>query len=349
MPAMPIADSSAPIVVGISDTSSAISVAIETSVSGELRERPQRHDHHQEDQRQAREQDPERDLVRRLAPLGALDQRDHAVEEALARLLGDLDDDAVRQHARAARDGAAVAAGLADHGRGLAGHGGLVDRGDALDHRAVAGDELAGLDHHHVAARRARRPAFSPPSRRRATVSVRIARSASACALPRPSASASARLANTTVSHSQSGDGEGEPGGLVAAAERLAAEGLLEPAEGRDGGADLDHEHDRVAHTGRAGRAWSKLATSAGAAPRRRRGSPRARHRGLLVVKREVELEHVHAGLAEHAERRGRRCSRRRARAPARASRPRCSATRRAWMLGVRLARCAGRRPRPAV
>jgi hypothetical protein len=45
---------------------------------------------------------------------------------------------------------------------------------------------------------------FSPPSRRWATVSVRIARSAAACALPRPSASASARFANTTVSHSQS-------------------------------------------------------------------------------------------------------------------------------------------------
>ena len=42
-----------------------------------------------------------------------------------------------------------------------------------------------------------------PPSRSRATVSVRIARRLAACARPRPSASASARLANTTVSHSQ--------------------------------------------------------------------------------------------------------------------------------------------------
>ncbi len=38
---------------------------------------------------------------------------------------------------------------------------------------------------------------------RRATVSVRALRSASACALPRPSATASARLAKTRVSHSQ--------------------------------------------------------------------------------------------------------------------------------------------------
>ena len=80
----------------------------------------------------------------------------------------------------------------------------LVDRGDALDHGPVAGDQLAGLDDDDVAARAARTPASSPPSRSVATVSVRIARSASAWALPRPSASASARLANTTVSQSQS-------------------------------------------------------------------------------------------------------------------------------------------------
>ena len=69
------------------------------------------------------------------------------------------------------------------------------------------------------------------PSVRRATVSVRIARSASAWALPRPSASASARLAKTTVSHSQIADREGEPGGLVAAAQRLAAEDLDQPRD----------------------------------------------------------------------------------------------------------------------
>ena len=45
--------------------------------------------------------------------------------------------------------------------------------------------------------------AFVPPSRIFATVSLRIARSVSACARPRPSAKASAMLANTTVSHSQ--------------------------------------------------------------------------------------------------------------------------------------------------
>ena len=203
MPAMPIADSSAPIVVGISATSSAISVVIEMSVCANSRERAQRDDDDEEDQRQAGEQDAERDLVRRLAPLGALDERDHPVEEGLARLLRDLDDDAVGEHARAAGDGAAVAAGLADDGRRLAGDRRLVDRGDALDHGAVAGDHLAGLDHDDVAARAARRPAARCRRAGAPSVSVRIARSVAACALPRPSAIASARLAKTTVSHSQ--------------------------------------------------------------------------------------------------------------------------------------------------
>ena len=50
------------------------------------RERLQRDADDQEDDRELREQDRERDLVRRLLPLGALDQRDHAVQERLARV-----------------------------------------------------------------------------------------------------------------------------------------------------------------------------------------------------------------------------------------------------------------------
>ena len=119
---------------------------------GELAERPQRDDDDEEHDRQAREQDRQRDLVRRLAPRGALDQRDHAVDERLAGLLRDLDDDAVREHPRAAGDRAAVAAGLADDGRRLAGDRRLVDGRDALDDGAVAGDQLAGLDDDDVAA-----------------------------------------------------------------------------------------------------------------------------------------------------------------------------------------------------
>ena len=146
MPAMPMADSRAPIVVGASATSSAISVAIEIAVWAWWANGPSVITTVQEDQRQTGEQDPQRDLVRRLAALGALDQGDHAVQEALAGMLGDLHDDPVGEHACPSRDRGAVAAGRPHHRRGLAGDRRLVDRGDPLDDRPVAGDQLAGQD-----------------------------------------------------------------------------------------------------------------------------------------------------------------------------------------------------------
>ena len=101
-----------------------------------------------------------------------------------------------------------VAAALADDRGGLAGDGGLVDRGDALDDLAVAGDELARLDDHEVALAQLRgrhRPPRCPSTQPRAAlVSLRILRSVSAWALPRPSAIASAKLAKSTVNQSQS-------------------------------------------------------------------------------------------------------------------------------------------------
>ena len=112
---------------------------------------PQRDDGGEEGDRQPGEQDVERDLVRRLAPLGALDERDHPVEERLARLLGHLDHEPVGEQPRAAGDAGAVAAGLADHRRRLAGDRRLVDRADTLDDLAVGGDDLARLDDHDVA------------------------------------------------------------------------------------------------------------------------------------------------------------------------------------------------------
>ena len=78
----------------------------------------------------------------RLAPL---DQGDHPVDERLARLLGDLDDDAVREDLRSAGDRTAVAAALADDWCGLTGDRGLIDTGDAVDDVAVAGDRVTGL------------------------------------------------------------------------------------------------------------------------------------------------------------------------------------------------------------
>ena len=105
----------------------------------------------QEDQRQRGQQDGERDFVRRLLALGAFHHRDHAVEEGVALLRGDADDDAVADDAGAAGDGAAVAAALADDGRGFAGDGRFIDAGDALDDLAVGGDHVAGFADDEVA------------------------------------------------------------------------------------------------------------------------------------------------------------------------------------------------------
>ena len=107
-----------------------------------------------EDDGHAGEQDVERDLVRRLLALGALDQRNHAVEEGRALRRGDAHLEPVGDHQRAAGDGRAIAAGLANDRRRLSGDGRLVDRGDALDHLAVGGDQVAGFDQHDLSGRK---------------------------------------------------------------------------------------------------------------------------------------------------------------------------------------------------
>ena len=89
MPAMPMADSRPPIVVGIRQTSSETSTNTRLRRAGIDGERLQRDDREQEDDRQPGEQNVERDLVRRLLPRGALDERDHPVEERLAGVRGD--------------------------------------------------------------------------------------------------------------------------------------------------------------------------------------------------------------------------------------------------------------------
>ena len=111
-----------------------------------FRERQQRGADEQEDDRHRGQQNVERDFVRRLLPLGAFDQRDHAVEERFARIGGDADNEPIGQDARAAGDAAAVAAAFADDRRTFAGDGAFVDRGDAFDDFAVAGNHVAGLD-----------------------------------------------------------------------------------------------------------------------------------------------------------------------------------------------------------
>ena len=248
MPAMPMAESSPPMVVGIRQTSSETSTvtvgaapapAAFTLYSGE---RLQRHHGQQEDQRQPGDHDVQRDLVRRLLPLRAFHQRDHAIEKRLARIRRDLDLDPVGEHLGAAGHGAAVAARFADHRRALAGDGRFVHAGDALDHFAVAGNHVARLRRSRC--RRARScvagTISSRPSRsRRAMVSVLVLRRVSACALPRPSAMASAKLANSTVNQSQS---------VICAAKPTLRSVRNRGPDGGHHRADLHHEHDRVLH-----------------------------------------------------------------------------------------------------
>ena len=120
------------------------------------REGLQRDHRQQEDDRQPGQQDVERDLVRRLLPRGAFDERDHPIQERVTRIRGDADLDPVRQHLRAAGHRRSVAARFADDRRRLAGDRRLVHRRDAFDDFAVGGDELARLDHHHVVLAEAR-------------------------------------------------------------------------------------------------------------------------------------------------------------------------------------------------
>ena len=136
---------------------------------------------------------------------------------------------------------------LADDRRRFAGDRGFVHRRDALDHVAVAGDDVARFDQHEIAGLQIERgdlleaAASSARDERFACVCVRVRRRFSACALPRPSATASAKLAKITVNHSQN---------TIWAVNRmppLPATMSRIDEDGRQHRDDLDHEHDGIA------------------------------------------------------------------------------------------------------
>ena len=222
----------------------------------------------EKDDRQAGEQDVERDLVGGLLPRRPLDERDHAVEEARAGFLRDAHDDLVGEHARAAGDRGAVTARLADHRRRLAGDRRLVHAGDALDHLAVGGDQLAGRDHDHVAERQ--------PARRHLLEAAVLA----APVGDRLGAGAAQRLGlglapalGHRLREVREQDGEPEPGG-----DRPREDRRLEDRERRhEHAGHLDHEHDRVA--GHAARVELEHGV-----PRRPAHQPAVEHRGGLAA-----------------------------------------------------------------
>ena len=87
MPAMPIADNSAPIVVGIKADEERDQHDDRHRTAGIGRKARNADGGEDEDERHAGEQDIERDLVGCLLPHRAFDQRNHAVEEGSTRAL----------------------------------------------------------------------------------------------------------------------------------------------------------------------------------------------------------------------------------------------------------------------
>ena len=157
IPATPIAESSAPIVVGIRQTRSAIEHGDRDRLAGlgrldaVERVRQERHRREQEDERERGQEDLERDLVRRLAPLRALDHRDHPVDERLAG----IDGDSARRSSRRARVPPVTAEKSPPDSR-ITGADSPVTADSSTEATpsidlAIARYEIAGLDQHDVA------------------------------------------------------------------------------------------------------------------------------------------------------------------------------------------------------
>ena len=188
----------------------------------------------------------------RAAPSTSAIIRSRNVSPGLGR---DAHDDPVGEHARAAGDGRAVAARLADDRRGLAGDRRLVDRCDALDDLAVAGDELAGRDDARRRRARAGRSATSTiePSSRRTRATRLRARLAQRVGL-RLAAPLGHRLGEVGEQH-----GEPEPRARSSPAKTFAWADAS-PRSWTNStvvsdAADLDDEHHRVPRHRGAGRA----------------------------------------------------------------------------------------------
>ena len=243
MPAMPIAEISAPIVVGIRQTSSAISTGIGMRRAGVVRERLSV----TTTSRKTSVSTASRMLSAisfgvfcRTAPSTSAIMRSRNVSPGFDVI---LHHDPVRQHLRAAGHRGAIAAGLADHRRRFAGDRRFVDAGDAFDDLAVAGNHLAGLDADDVAgAQRAGVDRLALAAGEHANgrgLGLRLAQRGRL----RLAAPFGHRLGEVGEQH-----GEPEPERDLPGKQRLAgaAEQLLDPDDRRHQAADLDDEHHRV-------------------------------------------------------------------------------------------------------
>lgn len=187
-----------------------------------------------------------------VLPVGALDEGDHPVHEALAGFLSDLDDDAVREHGGAAGHCGAVAAGLANHRGRFAGDGRFVHRRNAFHHIAVAGNDLTRGDDHEVALLQQRRGDLFQHFRGAGAPADEAVCDGVGFGLAqgvglRLAASLGDGFGDVREKHCQPEPEHGEP------AEPAA---LADGEHRRPDGADLDDEHHRVAPQ----RAWIELA-----------------------------------------------------------------------------------------
>ncbi len=144
-------------VVGIRVTRRATSTATEIRAARTARKarNGQNRREHKNDG-QADEQDGQRDLVWRLLPLGAFDQRDHAIEEALARIGRDAHADLVGDDLRCRRSRAERSPPASRitgaHSPVIAAS--LTEATPAITSPS-AGMRSPAADHHHVAGLRA--------------------------------------------------------------------------------------------------------------------------------------------------------------------------------------------------
>ncbi len=128
----------------------------QTEVAGHVHFRlpshwPQGHRDQQENERKGGEHERQGNFIGRALTNCSFDQCDHAIEKRTAGAGRNLDDDLVRQHARAAGYARAVATRFADHGRRLPRDRRLVDRSKSLDDFSIAGNDFTGVNDDFIA------------------------------------------------------------------------------------------------------------------------------------------------------------------------------------------------------
>ena len=189
----------------------------------------------------SREQDVQRDFVRRLLPLCAFHQGDHAIEKCFTRVRRDLHPDLIGEHARASRDRRAIASRFANHRRGFAGDRRLVHRSDAFENLAIGRNQFARRDQAQIAGAQLRTGNFFDLAIRLEAVRDGFRPRLAQRVGLRFAATFRHGLRKVREQHS-----EPQPErDLQVELERTARRGT---AARRDDAADLDHEHDRIAH-----------------------------------------------------------------------------------------------------